>query len=49
MAVQHNASSVSKLQEHKGLVQFSKVCRNLWSLRLLKPRHKRVKSFNPFE
>ena len=38
----------TKLQEHKGFMQFSKLCRNLCSFRLLKPKRRRVSCINPF-
>ena len=41
-------SPASKLQEHKGFTQFSKLCQNLCLPRWLNPKRKQVKSFNPF-
>ena len=34
-------------QEHRGFMQSWKLCRNLCSLKWLKPKRKRVKNFNP--
>ena len=42
-----DVSSISKLQDHRGFMQSWKLCRNLCSLRWLKPKPKRFKNFNP--
>ena len=39
--------SISKLQEHQGLIQFDKLCLNLFSLRLLSPARNLMSSFKP--
>ena len=41
--------STFKLQEHKGLIQFDKLCLNLFSLRLLSPARNLMSSFKPTE